>query len=88
VNAPVEQIIDAHLGRNESFHPEEIATLTRADRCDTGCTAAAVVATLIPYTHGGTGLLMWCDHHYRQHKDALVEIAGAIRDERHLLEER
>jgi hypothetical protein len=83
MNAPADT-----LSRTESVRPEEIAALTKADRCDTGCTAAAVVATLIPYTEGGTGLLMWCDHHYRQHEAALVEIAGAIRDERHLLEAR
>jgi len=91
------QIVDEHLGRTESVRPEELAALTKADRCDTGCSAAAVVRVLIPYTvyDSGTGYLAhvsgqldFCDHHYRQHQESLVEIAGAIRDERAQLGER
>jgi hypothetical protein len=81
-------MVDEHLGRTESVRPEELAALTKADRCDNGrCSAAAVVRVLIPYTEG-SGQLDFCDHHYRQHQEPLVEIAGAIRDERHLLEAR
>jgi len=84
------QIVDEHLGRTESVRPEELAALTKADRCDTGCSAAAVVRVLIPYTTpgGGSGQLDFCDHHYRQHQEHLLEIAGAVRDERAQLEER
>jgi hypothetical protein len=82
------QVIDAHLARNESVRPEELPALTRADRCDNGrCTAAALIRVLIPYGKT-TGSLDFCDHHYREHQAQLVELAGAIRDERHLLEER
>lgn len=82
------QIVDEHLGRTESLRPEELAALTKADRCDNGrCSAAAVVRVLIPYENG-SGQLDFCDHHYRQHHEPLVEIAGAVRDERAQLAER
>ncbi len=83
------QLVDEHLDRTESIRPEELAPLTRADRCDNGgCAAAAVVRALIPYERGGSGQLDFCDHHYRLNQGHLLEIAGAVRDERAELAER
>lgn len=62
---------------------DTIAPIKITDRCDR-CGARALVVTTIPHSEGTTDL-NWCAHHYRQHQDVLLEIAGAIRDDTNTL---
>lgn len=66
------------------LNADTIAPLTHADRCDK-CGARALVVTTIPLQQGGTADLMWCQHHYRQHQEPLLEIACAVLDNTHIL---
>jgi hypothetical protein len=50
--------------------------LTALDLCDR-CGAQAFVRVLLP----GTGELLFCAHHGRQHADALAKVAVEIQDE-------
>ncbi|HEY1621467.1 MAG TPA: hypothetical protein VGG25_27835 [Streptosporangiaceae bacterium] len=50
--------------------------LTASDLCDR-CGATAYVRVLLP----GSGELLFCAHHNRQHSDALAKIAVEIQDE-------
>ncbi len=50
--------------------------LTALDLCDR-CGAPAYVRVLLP----GSGELLFCAHHNRQHADALKKIAVEIHDE-------
>jgi hypothetical protein len=50
--------------------------LTASDVCDR-CGAQAYVRVVLP----GTGELLFCAHHGRQHKDALSKIKAEIHDE-------
>jgi hypothetical protein len=68
------------------LNADTIPPLTHADRCDK-CGARALVVTTIPLTEGGTSDLMWCQHHYRQHQELLLEIACAIKDDTTILVE-
>jgi len=46
------------------------ATLTRADRCEATCPAAAMVRV----TTKDLGVFLFCKHHYMQHRDAIPNI--------------
>jgi hypothetical protein len=50
--------------------------LTASDLCDR-CGASAYVRVLLP----GSGELLFCAHHNRQHADALAKVAIEIQDE-------
>jgi hypothetical protein len=50
--------------------------LTASDLCDR-CGAPAYVRVLLP----GSGELLFCGHHNRQHADALAKVAVEIQDE-------
>lgn len=50
--------------------------LTASDLCDR-CGAPAYMRVLLP----GSGELLFCAHHGRQHADALARIAVQIQDE-------
>jgi hypothetical protein len=50
--------------------------LTAMDLCDR-CGAQAYVRVILP----GSGELLFCAHHRRQHADALAKVAIEIRDE-------
>ena len=50
--------------------------LTASDLCDR-CGAPAYVRVLLP----GSGELLFCGHHNRQHANALAKIAVEIQDE-------
>jgi hypothetical protein len=50
--------------------------LKASDVCDR-CGAPAYVRVLLP----GSGELLFCAHHNRQHADALAKIAAEIHDE-------
>ena len=50
--------------------------LTAADRCDR-CGAQAYVRVVLP----GSGELLFCAHHSRQHGDALAKVGAEIQDE-------
>ena len=50
--------------------------LTASDLCDR-CGAPAYVRVLLP----GSGELLFCAHHNRQHADALAKMAVEIQDE-------
>jgi hypothetical protein len=50
--------------------------LSASDLCDR-CGATAYVRVLLP----GSGELLFCAHHNRQHADALAKIAVEIQDE-------
>ena len=50
--------------------------LTASDLCDR-CGATAYVRVLLP----GSGELLFCAHHNRQHADALAKVAVEIQDE-------
>jgi hypothetical protein len=50
--------------------------LTASDLCDR-CGAPAYVRVLLP----GSGELLFCAHHNRQHSDALAKVAVEIQDE-------
>jgi hypothetical protein len=53
-----------------------IKPLNATDLCDR-CGATAYVRVLLP----GSGQLLFCAHHNRQHADALSKIAIEIQDE-------
>ena len=48
--------------------------LTALDRCDQCSAAARVIATFL------NGELMFCGHHAREQRDALIEKAAAVYD--------
>jgi hypothetical protein len=50
--------------------------LTASDLCDR-CGAPAYVRVLLP----GSGELLFCAHHNRQHAEALAKVAVEIQDE-------
>jgi len=50
--------------------------LTAMDLCDR-CGAQAYVRVMLP----GSGELLFCAHHSRQHADALAKVAVGIQDE-------
>jgi hypothetical protein len=50
--------------------------LTASDLCDR-CGAPAYVRVMLP----GSGELLFCAHHNRQHADALAKVAVEIQDE-------
>ena len=50
--------------------------LNASDLCDR-CGAAAYVRVLLP----GSGELLFCAHHSRQHAEALAKVAVEIQDE-------
>jgi hypothetical protein len=50
--------------------------LTASDLCDR-CGASAYVRVLLP----GSGELLFCAHHSRQHAEALAKVAIEIQDE-------
>jgi len=53
-----------------------IKPLTALDLCDR-CGAQAYVRVVLP----GSGELLFCAHHSRQHADALARVAVEIQDE-------
>ena len=53
-----------------------IKLLTALDLCDR-CGAQAYVRVVLP----GSGELLFCAHHARQHADALAQVAVEIHDE-------
>ena len=53
-----------------------IKPLTALDLCDR-CGAQAYVRVVLP----GSGELLFCGHHNRQHADALARVAVEIQDE-------
>jgi len=53
-----------------------IKPLTALDLCDR-CGAQAYVRVVLP----GSGELLFCAHHNRQHADALARVAVEIQDE-------
>jgi len=53
-----------------------IKPLTALDLCDR-CGAQAYVRVVLP----GSGELLFCAHHSRQHADALAHVAVEIQDE-------
>jgi hypothetical protein len=53
-----------------------IEPLTALDLCDR-CGAQAYVRVVLP----GSGELLFCAHHSRQHADALARVAVEIQDE-------
>lgn len=53
-----------------------IKLLTALDLCDR-CGAQAYVRVVLP----GSGELLFCSHHARQHADALAQVAVEIHDE-------
>jgi hypothetical protein len=56
--------------------------LTAMDLCDR-CGAQAYVRVILP----GSGELLFCAHHRRQHADALAKVAIEIQDETQRLSE-
>lgn len=58
-------------------------TLTLSDRCDAGCSAAALVKVV-----GVSGELLFCGHHYSklENSEKLKEFAFEIIDERWTVE--
>jgi hypothetical protein len=50
---------------------ERTNTLTKQDRCDRCPAEAKAVVVLL----SGEGELLFCTHHFRQHKDALNDIS-------------
>jgi hypothetical protein len=52
----------------DSVESESVQPLTAADRCDAGCGAQGRVRVHVP----GSGVLVFCAHHYRRHEPALA----------------
>jgi hypothetical protein len=59
--------------------------LVAADRCDR-CGAQAYVRVTMPFGALGTGELLFCAHHIKEHGDKLKEKALYIHDERAALQ--
>ena len=55
--------------------------LKLSDRCDTGCTAQAIVGVTLPtLAEEGPidGLLLFCLHHYKKYEDALERQGATV----------
>jgi hypothetical protein len=63
-------------GAIATSRPAPSSPLTALDLCDR-CGAPAYVRVLLP----GSGELLFCAHHNRQHAEALAKIAVEIQDE-------
>lgn len=60
---------------------DAMEALTAQDRCDR-CGAQAYMRVVMP--GDGSGVLLFCAHHARDHRDAVVEKGGVIAvDETH-----
>jgi hypothetical protein len=62
----------------ETLAPAPI--LDHADRCDR-CGSRAYVWTILVFPSTFTGELLWCRHHWLEHRDAVAPFIAVIVDE-------